>query len=541
MRRAIFLMITLLIEAVLFVRVAAETTTNQWTREQETIFARQHVFMVNNDGVCIDPRYQWKLPGGTNSINIYRDCLTLIEAGIREWCRTNQAGDKRIVVFVHGGMNPYSDSLDRMNRFGPMMMATNCYPIFVVWNSGPFSSYWDHLTRIRQGKEHHKIGRITAPFVFISDLARGVARFPVTFSGQIYNDFRTTEWPRDATNCPVGSPMPVKRWEGFESMIASNIPNTYHPPQEELDKRSWTDRNCRFVEYIITLPTKILTLPILDGMGTEAWDIMLRRTRTMFERTSVYEINGLVNNQMADPNFSKSNYLRVSRWLIYGTNVLGDDTPKRGAMILFGKKLAEWSTNCSACFGAPGLPFEFYGHSMGTIVLDEMFQNIPNIRAKRIVYLGAACSIEDFEASIFSYLRLNTNAQFYSVSLHRMAERQEYSLYSWPVVGNVPILRDLVVRGSLLNWIDAIFAKPNTITDRTLGSWENITRSLPDIPLGLRGRVHFRGCDIEPVPILGNRGGAFEPQIHGNFANAMFWNTNFFWPLGTNQLRLLNN
>jgi hypothetical protein len=510
---------------------------NRWST-----FARQHVFMVDKNGWCIDPCWKWNLGDGTNRINIYRGSLDKIRDGIRSWCQTNDSPSKRIIVFVHGGMNPYGNSFITMTNLSPLMMSDNCYPIFVVWDSGPFDSYADHLFRIRQGEEHRWISICTSPLVFISDLAVGVARFPQTYSGRVYNDINTAELPRNATN--FFNAYAAARWEGFESLIASNLPNTYHPPQEELNKRTWTERNVRFTEYILTIPTKIATLPLLDGMGTEAWDIMLRRTRTMFEMPSTYEVADKLSNwKTENPDNVETNNFRVKKWLSgFETNPIETDvSPKKGAMILFSKAMAQWSANPSAFFQATNLDFEFYGHSMGTIVLNEMFENMPNIKAKRIVYLAAACSIEDFEGAIFPYLWQNTNAQFYSVSLHRMCEREEYSLYSVAGVKHIPVLRDLIVRGSLLNWIDDIFAKPNAITDRTLGAWENITRALPDIPDAIRKQTHFRGCDIEQVPIMFNLGGKYEPQIHANFTKAQFWNTNFFWPVGTNQLLLIKH
>jgi hypothetical protein len=172
---------------------------------------------------------------------------------------------------------------------------------------------------------------------------------------------------------------------------------------------------------------------------------------------------------------------------------------------------------------------------MGTIVLNELFNRNPDIEASRIAYFGAACSIEDFEKSVCPYLRQHTNTQFYSLSLHRICERDENALSS---MLPVPVFRDLIVRGSLLNWIDDIFAKPNTITDRTLGAWENATRALPDIPGDLRGQVHLRGCDIEKRPAFYRTEGLKDPQIHGAFTQANFWSTAFLWPVETNQMDL---
>jgi len=516
--------------------------SNQVTNElaARATFARQHVFMINSAGVCLDPAVVWtwakKNPGTAVS-----NSLEQIGAGLAAWktsaATTNSILPPRVVVFVHGGMNPYAASMKRLldkNLMGALA-ASNCYPIFVVWNSGPFSAYGEHLLYIRQGeKKPLYVGIPTLPLVFASDLARGIARLPVTLFGRFYSDAFTTELRSDSELAKITGDSRTARWENFESLIHEEIPNTYHPPKKEGHARSVVDRSVHFTEYIVTLPTKIISLPLLDGMGSEAWNIMLRRTRTMFEPTASYEISQMVKN-LDRPDMVRSNELKtVHRWLnpVADDDALSKTNAQGGAMDFFGEKVASWSTNYA---------FEFYGHSMGTIVLNQLFRNQPDIQTERIGYLGAACSIEDFKTALFPYLTVHTNAQFYSLSLHRERERDEYPLAGLRVV----FLRDLISRGSLLNWVDDILAKPNTISDRTLGSWENITRALPDVPPDLREQTHFRGCNIEasaPVRVdnaLSRLSGQREPQVHSDFTKAIFWSTNFLWPAGVNHLELL--
>ena len=505
---------------------ASIQTTNEIAAH--ATFARQHVFMINSAGVCLDPAVEWNWAEKIAGFSV-SNSLEQIGTGLAEWktsaATTNSILPPRVVVFVHGGMNPYAASMKRLldtNLMGALA-ASNCYPIFVVWNSGPFSAYGEHLLYIRQGeKKPLYVGIPTLPLVFASDLARGIARLPVTLFGRFYSDAKITGDSRTA------------RWENFESLIHTEIPDTYHPPKKEGHARSVVNRGIHLTEYVVTLPTKIVSLPLLDGMGSEAWDIMLRRTRTMFEPTASYEISKMVKT-LEQPNMVRSNELNtVHRWLnpIADDDALSKTNAQGGAMDFFGEKVAEWSTNYA---------FEFYGHSMGTIVLNELFRNQPNIQTERIGYLGAACSIEDFKTALFPYLTVHTNAQFYSLSLHRERERDEYPLAGLRVV----FLRDLIVRGSLLNWVDDILAKPNTISDRTLGSCENITRALPDVPEDLRDQTHFRGCNIEasaPVRVdnaLSRLSGQREPQVHGDFTKTIFWSTNFLWPVGVNQLELL--
>ena len=517
---------------------AGNQTTN--VVADHAMFARQHVFMINSAGVCLDPAAEWRWAEKIPRFSV-SNSLEQIGAGLAQWqtnaATTNSILPPRVVVFVHGGMNPYAASRKRLldtNLLGALA-ASNCYPIFVVWNSGPFSAYGEHLLYIRQGeKKPLYVGIPTLPLVVVSDLARGVARLPVTLFGRFYSDAFTTELRSDSPLANFVGDARTERWENFEGLIHAELPDTYHPPQKEGHARSVVNRGIHLTEYVVTLPTKILSLPLLDGLGSEAWNIMLRRTRTMFEPTASYEISQMVKT-LNRPELGRTNELKlVHRWLhpVADDDALSKTNAQGGAMDFFGEKVAGWSTNYT---------FEFYGHSMGTIVLNQLFRNRPDIRTERIGYLGAACSIEDFKTALFPYLTGHTNAQFYSISLHRERERDEYPLAGLRIL----CLRDLISRGSLLNWVDDILAKPNTISDRTLGAWENITRALPDVPAELRDQTHFRGCNIEasaPVRVdnaLAKLAGQREPQVHGDFTKTIFWSTNFLWPVGVNHLELL--
>lgn len=503
------LLLLILGSVVNFAPVAAAQSTND---KPSALLARQHVFMVDYQGKYLDPAKEWKLDGWTNNCcKKSDDQLALIADGLKAFAKTNHLtshthnadGEPRVVVFVHGGLNSYKNGLERLKELRQPMLDSNCYPIFVVWNSDLFSSYAEHLFLIRQGERRPKIGPITSPLVFVADLAKGFIRVPLTLTGRFYNDFQTTELPGSKN---------VERWEGFESIITNSRPNQVFPPPHEDHARKWPERTRRGVQYTLTTPTKFVALPILDGVGAAAWDLMLRRTRTMFEPPKNYEVTKerLRKWRTHDTRTNSTAYTNVTQWL-KGQTFRG--YTNMGALHFLSRELWQWST--TGDFGK--LPFEFYGHSMGAIVLNEMFRTHPEIRAQRIAYLGAACSIHDFEVSLFPYLRIHTNAHFYNVSLHRIRERDESNLY------------DLPPRGSLLNWIDDMLARPKNVTDRTLGTWENILCALPDVPLELISRTHFRACKIMPMPFMGDPDKT-NPQKHGDFTYFPFWSRQFLWP-----------
>ena len=48
------------------------------------------------------------------------------------------------------------------------------------------------------------------------------------------------------------------------------------------DRRSAKERKLAATAYLATVPTKLVTVPILDGLGANAWETMIRRARVLF-------------------------------------------------------------------------------------------------------------------------------------------------------------------------------------------------------------------------------------------------------------------
>jgi pimeloyl-ACP methyl ester carboxylesterase len=154
------------------------------------------------------------------------------------------------------------------------------------------------------------------------------------------------------------------------------------------------------------------------------------------------------------------------------------------------------------------------GHSMGTIVANEVIRTHPTLPLSNIVYMAAACSVSEFSASVIPYLRDATNAHFYNLSLHPLAEEREAQ---WKMV-------DLPPRGSLLEWIDNFFSTPRTIPERTLGKWLNITATTALIPTNaVSSRVVLKSFSVGLDGQISQ-----QPQVHGEFSEMVFWDENFW-------------
>jgi len=148
---------------------------------------------------------------------------------------------------------------------------------------------------------------------------------------------------------------------------------------------------------------------------------------------------------------------------------------------------------------------------MGTIVANEIIRTHPELPYANIVYMGAACSVSDFEKTMVPYLQKSTNAQFYNLTLHPIAEAREAQWF----------LLDIPPRGSLLEWIDNFLASPRTIPERTLGKWENVISTSVLIPKEIAGRVHIKAFDV-------GAGKTDNPEKHGAFSEQDFWKEEYW-------------
>ena len=59
------------------------------------------------------------------------------------WFRGQSDATKRLVLYVHGGLNSEGDAIKRASAMGRYFIGNGCYPIFLVWKTGLFESIGD--------------------------------------------------------------------------------------------------------------------------------------------------------------------------------------------------------------------------------------------------------------------------------------------------------------------------------------------------------------------------------------------------------------
>ena len=441
---------------------------------------QQHVVLVNHSGrsLCLagpkarkteSPQdFERHLAAITNAIATCTNCIA-------------PDGTRQILIFVHGGLNTCNQSLTRVNEMTPKISDDHYYPLFVNWDSGLKSSYWEHLFLVRQGQVEPVWGPVTFPLYFVADVGRAVTRAPVVWYYQLTSDFTTT----------VRYESPIRFWHSRSNRLAraSNADRRGLNLSIGSDERTWGSQCGYFTSYVVTLPLKLVTAPVIDAFGKSAWDNMSRRTQTMFRSPAEFERPALTNE------------IRVARRRV--------GEPAQGAVAQLMQALDDFI----AADPSNHYAITLIGHSMGTIVANEMLLMHPGLGYSNIVYMGAACNVSDFANAVIPCLERNTNAHFYNLTLHPVAEARE-AQWTW---------LDLTPRGSLLEWIDNFLSTPRTVPERTLGKWDNVVSTTTLIPTNVAGRIRIKAFAVGPRDKFPDN-----PMIHGDFSEEPFWRDEFW-------------
>lgn len=195
----------------------------------------------------------------------------------------------------------------------------------------------------------------------------------------------------------------------------------------------------------------------------------------------------------------------------------------------------------------------FAGHSMGSLIGNEIIRIYRQFPMERVIYMAAAASVRDYMGSLGNYManqhRPGTECEevsayctrFFNLMLHPQRESRETNI------------RFAVPPGSLLEWIDEMFEDPRSSDERTLGKWSNIVANRDLFGFELRrntmhrvfsvradtrteGRIAYEpnwGFEVEcDTAGVNSRSAAFynapygyrcHPLVHGEFNDFSFW------------------
>ena len=494
----------------------SRTTRSETATEspEELIDAARHSINIVSNGNTLVPI----LPTGVSGYSTYPEQLNQIFSHARE------AKATRIVVFVHGGLNTVGTGRRRVAELVKKMEADNCYPIFINWDSGLWSTVGESLLA-HQGRiaPVNLLNEVTwGPLNLTTNFATAAVRTPLYTANYV----PTTVWYQLHFNLSTlysdGSSTPIP-WHLQRGITAVNnqtraLYQRYHAVEGgggdkplQIGLGAYSLRKGQGVGSVllapVRIPMKICTTYLVNAFGKPAWDNMLRRTRVMFIQPTPQgnQMRKTPNNNAkqtqstrrrpdkpANLNQSPDPYQR------YGSN--------RGVVPQFMDSLVAFQRKQKRLL-AP-VTVDLIGHSMGAIVLNEATGNYcDSLEVTNLVYMGAACSIYDFRTKVVPYLQHHQQTRFYNLTLHPYREVSESHFCG------------LAPQGSLLCYIDELLSTPLTPQDRTLGRWHNFILATKDpdfLPADVRGRVTLKGFGAS-----NNRDAG--PQQHGQFGAFPFW------------------
>jgi pimeloyl-ACP methyl ester carboxylesterase len=465
-----------------------------------------HVLSFNQDGKAVNALHDFTLLKDKDycaQMDAILAAMRSYHAGRLESYRPGKPD--KILIFIHGGLNSQEKALERALEQTAPILSAGYYPIFVNWDSELLSSYGEHLLYVRQG-EKQGIHLLTAPFYLFADLGRAAARAPTVWAHLAFENppaiharaesirQQQPHWLVDDAELNVDKYYAeLHRLYQLDAKCGPRRQIQISLGPENTTRATWLRDSA---SYALTLPTKVATAPLIDALGRESWENMSRRTVNMFEDPAYVQTLGQppdVMQRLVDKGPPGDLQKFMDR--------LKDDLKRRG----------------------DGHSFEItvVGHSMGTMVINQMIRRNPDLNFKNIVYLAAACSIHDFRDSVVPYLKMPVHAQtrFFNLCLHPTAEILDAEA------------SDIPPRGSLLVWVDQFLAAPRTPLDRTLGQWDNILAATYIFDQELRGRVAIKGFALflKDQPLQ---------ETHGDFSTCAYWDESFWTPLPADDAEL---
>lgn len=399
---------------------------------------------------------------------------------IKNLCNGN---GKTLLIYIHGGLNTESSANKRADRITAAMYEDGYQPVFINWKSGFITTYREHLFHDRQGEYWRFWGYPSSPFILLEDLGRGIIKTPMVWWYQS-NDFLQSlffgSFPSEERAKQINSNLLKDKQDPFGS-----VPKVVDEKGHLIDERSGASKAFDGILGVGRLALGLTTAPIFTSLGTGGWDTMKRRANIIIDnpQPEQYVLDGLQNQG-------------------------GIDTTLGAAANFFDELQRRQQADRS-------LKVVLVGHSMGTIIASKALRLWPDINYERIIYMAAACPIEDFRSSVAPHLKktppLGPKTSFYNYMLHPIAENKE--AHGFGIGGT----------GSLLNQIDNMYENPVSESHRMLGKWVNVMNAIRffDVPGVSKSQIH-----LVSMPLDGTK-----PDSHGSFDNVTFKKGNIwkFW------------
>ncbi len=450
----------------------------------------------------------------------------------KKWIEARQgepAPVLKLVFYFNGGLNGREDVLRTALGSYEQMDNEGVFPIYMVWPTGAWGTYWEDVGNIRSGRRTKWSDLGTAPTIPVRpllDFVRGLAATPQAL-GTSFVEFQKS-------HLGLGSEQyTVERDNALfvrDNLIDPDHNLYYTEHVDEVDRAGKPiARASNYFRFAVLSPFRTISTPLI-GPGEAGWRNMVRRTRTSVR--AVEEFPGEFDAADTDleaqdcANDLQGNGAKMRRCYPRGA----------GGFARFFQWLQSCATGEALTKNADGCPLDepkkaeakdllvnmritMIGHSMGAIVINELVQLFPDLPYENLVYMAGAASVRDTARAVTPILRENRGCtKFYNLMLHPMNDARE------------PTAEGFLLSGSLLVYVDEFLETPKTLPDRTVGQWRNIKMTRHLFPSPARKWMLFHVFDREAQPIMDQLD--WNPTRHGEFndPNMPFWREDFWKP-----------
>ncbi len=412
---------------------------------------------------------------------------------------------RQVLIYFNGGLNPASVVRAQAESQVPQMLRDGYYPIFLIWPTGPMDTYLEQVTFVRNGVRRSNPQLLRAPLYIAGDIGQGLARAPVTYLDRLiravaarnpFDNEDKREFLLEAEICETGDGATGESCEatdverfgvaGCEVTAERNLVTGESPDT----RPGLTPKD---LPYYGLFATRFVSAPLVDAFGTTMWENMVRRTRTTIRRPIEFDINlrdtfeaeqiAQIEKDKRDfPNgigafakfFSMLEYCVAPTEPAGGTDAAAK-TPCPDELVR--ESRAKWRDS----------ELTVIGHSMGTIVMNELIPLHADLPYRNLVFMAAAASVRDTTRAMSPVVieandgkKKEAPLRFYNLTLHPQNDANELV-----ALGAAP-------SGSLLAWVDEMYENPKTAIDRTMGKWRNLRATRHVFPEDARRNMLFR-------------------------------------------------